>query len=91
MEKGEAELEATKKELTDIKKVYPPKYFSSRAELVDWLKANDVSERPEPENAEQLYSRGLDIQEDALKDGGCSFPCLAVAVGGCGGQGGVVV
>jgi len=69
LEKGEAELEATKKELTDIKKVYPPRQFSSSSELVDWLRANDVSERPPVERTEQLYAKGLDIQADALKDG----------------------
>jgi len=65
----QTEYEATKQELTEIKKVYPPDDFSSRSELVDWLKANDVSEEPPASSVESVYSRALKIQQDALKDG----------------------
>jgi hypothetical protein len=69
LEGKEAELEATKKELTDIKNVYPLSDFASVTELRDWLKTNDVSEQPEPANAENWYSQALEIQEDAMRDG----------------------
>ena len=64
-----ADYEAVSQELTEIKGVYPPKDFSSLSELQDWLIANDVSERPLTEYAEGWYSKALEIQEDALKDG----------------------
>ncbi len=60
---------AVNNELAEIKKVYPPRDFSSADELRDWLVSNDVSELAPAETIEQLYSRGLAIQEDALRDG----------------------
>ena len=38
-------------------------------ELQDWLFANGVSERPVSTTVENWYSKALQIQEDALKDG----------------------
>ena len=51
--------------------VYPPRDFSSVEELENWLLENDVSEQPPPDifDVEQMYSRALQIQADALKDG----------------------
>lgn len=69
LEVTEAELEAAREELAKIKKVYPPRDFSSSTELRDWLAANDVSESPPSTIAETLYAKALQIQEDALKDG----------------------
>jgi cell division protein FtsL len=60
---------AVNKELTEIKKVYPPRDFSSLSELRNWLLANDVSKQPVATTAENLYSKALEIQEDALADG----------------------
>jgi len=68
-DKLNADYEATKKELAEIKELYPPRDFSSLKELQDWLVANDVSERPAATTAEGLYSKALEIQEDALRDG----------------------
>ena len=68
-DKLNADYEATKKELDEIKELYPPRDFSSLRELQDWLLANDVSERPAATTAEGLYSKALEIQEDALEDG----------------------
>ena len=65
----QADLESAGKKLTAIEEVYPPRNFSSLKELQDWLRANDVSERPASTNAENVYSKALEIQEDALKDG----------------------
>ena len=56
-------------ELAEIRKVHPPRDFSSLEELQNWLLSNDVSELPPASTVEQLYSKGLTIQEDALKDG----------------------
>jgi len=64
-----ADYEAANQELAEIKEVYPPRDFSSLSELQDWMLANDVSERPITEAAERWYSKALEIQETALKDG----------------------
>jgi len=65
----QADYEAVKQELVEIKEVYPPRDFSSLRELQDWLLANDVSEKPATMYAEDWYGRALELQEDALKDG----------------------
>ena len=65
----QADYEAASSELAQIKEVYPPRDFSSLSELTDWLLQNDVSERPLATAAERWYSKSLEIQEDALKDG----------------------
>lgn len=65
----QADYDSVKSELDDIKKVYPARDFSSLEELKDWLLENDVSELPPAATVEQLYSKGLTIQEDALEDG----------------------
>jgi len=64
-----AKYEAVNQELAEIKEVYPPRDFSSLRELEDWLRANDVSERPFTEYADDWYRNALEIQEDALRDG----------------------
>ena len=69
LEAIETELKATKEKLTKMEKVYPPRDFSSSIELRDWLAVNDVSESSPSTIAETLYMKGLQIQEDALKDG----------------------
>lgn len=67
----QASYDSLKQELNNIKKVYPPRDFSSLAELQEWLLENDVSELPPVDifEIEQIYSRALQIQADALKDG----------------------
>lgn len=67
--KLDAEKQVVSKELVDLKKVYPLKDFSSLRELQEWLTKNDVSKRPETTTAEAWYSKALEIQEDAMKDG----------------------
>jgi len=64
-----ANYETVSEELAEIKEVYPPRDFSSLQKLQDWLLNNDVSERPVTTTAERWYSKALEIQEDALKDG----------------------
>ena len=56
-------------ELNNIKEKYPPRDFSSLTELQEWLSQNDVSEREDTTTAERWYSKALEIQEDALRDG----------------------
>lgn len=65
----QTDYSALDSELTEIKKVYPPRDFSSRRELEEWLYANDVSEKPTTTDAETWIGRALEIQEDALADG----------------------
>jgi hypothetical protein len=43
--------------------------FSSYEELMQWLQANDVSDQPICDYASEWYSKALEVQEDALKDG----------------------
>ena len=64
-----ADDNAVKQQLSDIKKVYPARYFSSKQELSNWLLKNDVSDRKATTVAESLYEKGLEIQKDALGDG----------------------
>ena len=64
-----ADYEAVNAELTEIQRVYPPRDFSSLSELRNWLLSNDVSEQPWAMFPEGLYSKALEIQEDALRDG----------------------
>ena len=68
-EEAKVELETLKGELNNIGEVWPPQYFPSSMELRDWLAENVVSESPPTTVAETLYMKGLQIQEDALKDG----------------------
>ena len=56
-------------ELAEIKKIYPPREFSSKKELRDWIFENDVSDRPDTLYASDWYSYALDVQDDALEDG----------------------
>ena len=63
------DYETVSSELADIKMVYPPRDFSSRMELEDWLLTNDVSEKPITSTAEGWIARALEVQEDALADG----------------------
>jgi len=63
------EHNAVKQEMADIKEVYPPRHFSSKKELQDWLNENDVSEREDSSAAEFLYEKALEIQAAALEDG----------------------
>ena len=67
----QTDYNAVNSELADIKKVYPPRDFSSVEELTTWLKSNEVSEIITPGyfEAEERYSWALKVQEDALKDG----------------------
>jgi hypothetical protein len=61
--------DSTKAELADIKQLYPPRDFSSEQELREWLAANDVSEQPAATTVEEMYAKGLAIQEAAARDG----------------------
>lgn len=62
---------AVNNELAKIKRLYPPRDFSSVQELKNWLVSNKVSELPPVDfsDAELNYSRALKLQADALKDG----------------------
>jgi hypothetical protein len=46
-----------------------PGYFTSLSALNEWLLGNDVSGKPATAYAEDWYGRGLEVQEDAFKDG----------------------
>ena len=65
----QSEYDALNDELLAIKEVYPPREFSSRTEIEDWLYENDVSERPISDWADTTYIKALEIQSDALSDG----------------------
>ena len=61
--------DSTQAELADIKQLYPPRDFSSEQELREWLANNDVSEQAEATTVEEMYAKGLAVQEAAAKDG----------------------
>lgn len=61
--------DSTKAELADIKQLYPPRDFSSEQELREWLANNDVSEQPAATTVEEMYAKGLAVQEAAARDG----------------------
>ena len=67
----QASYDSLEQELDNIKKVYPPRDFSSEEELKNWLLQNDVSDMPAPSltDIEARYALALKIQEDALADG----------------------
>ena len=68
-ESARSASQAASSELSQIKKVYPPRDFSSLTELRNWLLANPVSQRPSAAYANTSYGNALQIQQDALKDG----------------------
>lgn len=61
--------DSTKAELADINQLYPPRDFSSEQELREWLANNDVSEQPAATTVEEMYAKGLAVQEAAARDG----------------------
>jgi len=65
----QTEYDSTQAELADIKQLYPPRDFTSEQELREWLANNDVSEQPAATTVEEMYAKGLAIQEIAAKDG----------------------
>jgi len=65
----QADYDAVKAELDEMKQTCPPREFSSRTELEDWLYQNDVSEKPEAAFVDAWFAKALEIQDDALLDG----------------------
>jgi hypothetical protein len=61
--------DSASKELADIKQLYPPGDFTSEQELKEWLADNAVSEQPAAATVEELYAKGLAVQEAAAADG----------------------
>jgi hypothetical protein len=65
----QSEYDAVKNELSAIEEVYPPREFSSRTQLENWLFENDVSDKPESTYVDGWFSKALEIQNEALLDG----------------------
>ena len=65
----QTEYDAVKNELSSIQEVYPPREFSSRTELEDWLFLNDASEKPASTYVDGWFAKALEIQKDAYLDG----------------------
>jgi hypothetical protein len=61
--------DSTQAELADLKQLYPPRDFTSEQELREWLASNDVSEQPAATTVEEMYTKGLAVQEAAARDG----------------------
>jgi len=64
----EAELASTEAELTEIKEVYPPRYFPSGTELQNWLADDNMSDRSSTD-AGVWYANARELQQRALEDG----------------------
>ena len=56
---------AVSEELTEIKEVYPPRYFKDYDELEDWLD----EALPKIDTSETKWKQHLDLQKLALRDG----------------------
>ena len=65
----ENERATLQSELNEMKRSCPPREFSSRTELEEWLYNNDVSEKPEASYVDSWFAKALEIQDDALQDG----------------------
>ncbi len=63
------DLDKAKSDLDAAQSLSPPREFSSKTELRDWIFENDVSDRPDTLYASDWYSYALDVQDDALEDG----------------------
>ena len=64
-----SQLATLQAEYDVLLEVYPPSDFSSLAELQQWLLQNDVSEQPASASVEEMYTKGLALQQDAIEDG----------------------
>ena len=66
---AQAQVTSLQSELSAIKQICPPRDFSSRSELQEWLLENGVSERPLASDADSWFAKALELQEDAARDG----------------------
>jgi hypothetical protein len=66
---SQTNLSSLQAKMVGIEKVYPPREFSSSTELLNWLRKNNISERPDSTTAESLYATALELQKDALEAG----------------------
>jgi hypothetical protein len=64
-----SQLATLQAEHNALLEVYPPRDFSSLAELQQWLLQNDVSEQPASSSVEEMYTKGLVLQQNAIEDG----------------------
>ena len=64
--KLQANYENLQKELTDIKKVYPPHDFASVKDLQDWISQNI---QPESKYLEDNFRSALKVQTAGIKEG----------------------
>ena len=58
-------LDVTKSALAEIQKVYPPRYFSNRSELEEWLGKTT----PKIDKSQSIWDQHLQLQKLALADG----------------------
>jgi hypothetical protein len=58
-------LDITKSALTEIEKVYPPRYFNDRNELEGWLGKTI----PKIDKSQSIWNQQLQLQKLALADG----------------------
>ena len=56
-------------ELDDINEVFPPRNFYSYSELNNWVISNGVSGYPYASTIKGWYTKGMELQQDALNDG----------------------
>ena len=62
-------LDAANAALASVNAVFPPRNFSSSAELENWLLSTGSSLQPPATTWEEWYSKALQLQVDALADG----------------------
>ena len=65
----QADYDETAGELASLQSKYPPRDFTSRMELENWLLGDPVSQKPLATDAETWINRALEVQANALADG----------------------
>ena len=68
-EKLKADLTTAQETLRNLNSIYPPKRFKDRNAIAEWLRNDDISERPITMYAVEWLSKALEQQSRALEDG----------------------
>ena len=68
-EKLKADLTTAQETLRNLNSIYPPKRFKDRNAIAEWLRNDDISERPITTYPVDWLMKALEQQSSALEDG----------------------
>ena len=68
-EKLKADLTTAQETLRNLNSIYPPKRFKDRNAIAEWLRNDDISERPITTSPVDWLLKALEQQSRALEDG----------------------